>query len=125
MELKIGEILCSFISLYRSPSQTQDGLDKFTDNLELNLDQAIQNNPYLVAVVGEFNTKWKPWYCCDKINFEGNVSETIFSQFGLHQMISNPTHISETYSSCIGLIFTSQPNSVVVSGVHPSLHPNC
>ena len=57
MELKIGEILCSFISLYRSPSQTQDGLDKFTYNIELNLDQAIQNNPYLVAVVGEFNTK--------------------------------------------------------------------
>ena len=57
MELKIGETLCSFISLYRSPSQTQDGFDKFTDNLELNLDLAVQNYPYLVAVLGDFNTK--------------------------------------------------------------------
>ena len=57
LELKIGEILCSFISLYRSLSQTQDGFDKFTDNLELSLDLAVQNNPDLVAVLGDFNTK--------------------------------------------------------------------
>ena len=31
----------------------------------------------------------------------------------------------ENSSSCIDLIFTSQPNLVVESGVHPSLHPNC
>ena len=40
-------------------------------------------------------------------------------------MINNPTHISDTYSSCIDLIFTSQPNLVVESGVHPSFYPNC
>ena len=28
-------------------------------------------------------------------------------------------------SSCIDLIFTDQPNLVVDSGVHPSLHSNC
>ena len=33
--------------------------------------------------------------------------------------------ISDTYSLCIDLIFTSQPNLVVESGVHPSSHPNC
>ena len=31
-------------------------------------------------------------------------------------------HIS---SSCIDLIFNSQPNLLIESGVHPSLHPNC
>ena len=40
-------------------------------------------------------------------------------------MINNPIHISDTYSSCIDLIFTSQLNLVVESGIHPSLHPNC
>ena len=29
------------------------------------------------------------------------------------------------YSSCIDLIFTSQPNLVIESGVHSSLHANC
>ena len=40
-------------------------------------------------------------------------------------MINNQTHSSNTYTSCTDLNFTSQPNLVVESGVHPSLHPNC
>ena len=40
-------------------------------------------------------------------------------------MINNPIHISDTYSSCIDLIFTSQPNLLVEPDIHPSLHPNC
>ena len=35
------------------------------------------------------------------------------------------THILESSSSCIDLIFTSQPNLVMNSCVHSSLHPNC
>ena len=40
-------------------------------------------------------------------------------------MINEPTHLLQSSSSCIDLIFTSQPNIVVESGAHPSLHPNC
>ena len=40
-ELKISKKLCNFISLYRSPSQTQDEFNKFTDNLEFNLDLEV------------------------------------------------------------------------------------
>ena len=112
-ELNIGEKLCSFISIYRSLSQTQDEFDKFTDSLELNLDLAIQNNPYLVVVLVHFYAISKNWYGYAKTNFKGNVLETLFSQFGLHQMIDNETHISDTYFSCIDLLFTSQPNLVV------------
>ena len=32
---------------------------------------------------------------------------------------------SKNSSSCIGLIFTNQPNLSVISGVHSSLHLNC
>ena len=35
----IGNKLCNFISLYRSPSQTTDIFDQFADNLELTLDE--------------------------------------------------------------------------------------
>ena len=44
---------------------------------------------------------------------------------GLQQLISEPTHLLPNSLSCIDLIFTDQPNLVVDSGVHPSLHPNC
>ena len=46
-------------------------------------------------------------------------------QLGLHQIIKEPTHISNTSSSCTDLIFMSQPNLIADSGVHSSLHPNC
>ena len=46
------------------------------------------------------------------------------SQFGLHQVIKEPTHILHNSSSHIGIIFASQPNLIIESGVHPSLHPN-
>ena len=65
------------------------------------------------------------WYSHDKTSFEGSTIASITSQFGLHQLINEPTHILQSSSSCIDLIFTSQPNIVVESGVHPSLHPNC
>ena len=40
-------------------------------------------------------------------------------------MINEPTHIIGDSSSCMNLIFPSQPNLVMESGVYSSLHPNC
>ena len=51
--------------------------------------------------------------------------ENLTSQFGLSQIINEATHILEASSSCIDLIFTTQPNLVVEPGVHPYLHANC
>ena len=39
--------------------------------------------------------------------------------------IQEPTHILNLSSSCLDLIFTPQPNLVMESIVHSSLHPNC
>ena len=55
-ELKIVDKLCNFISLHRSPIQTQDEFETFSENLERNLDRLFQNNPFLVVVIGEINT---------------------------------------------------------------------
>ena len=60
-----------------------------------------------------------------KKSFEGSTIKSITSQFELHQLIKEPTYLLENYSSCIDLIFTSHPNTVVESGVHLSLYPNC
>ena len=65
------------------------------------------------------------WYPLDRTTNEGNIIETITSQFVQHELIHDPTHILEKSSSCIDLIFTSQPNMVVNSGVHSCLHANC
>ena len=124
-ELKVGDKLCSFVAYYRSPSQTQDEFEKLSENLELNLGTLSQKHSFLVVAIGDFNTKPKSWYINDITTSQGNVLENITSQFGLQQIIKEPTHILDNSSSCIDLIFTSQPNLTIESGVYPSLHPNC
>ena len=106
-ELKIGDKLCNFISLYRSPSQSLDEFEKFSENLERNLDDLLQNNPFLVVVISDFNVKSNNWYYRDKSSLEGDTVDTITNQYGLHQVITEPTHILDNTSSCINLIFTS------------------
>ena len=43
----------------------------------------------------------------------------------MSQIINEPSHILDNSKSCIDQIFTSQPNMIMDSGVHPSLHSNC
>ena len=64
-ELNIGDKTCNFLSHYRSPIQSQDGLETFTKNLELNLENLLQSNPFLVVAIGDFNTKSSNWFCQD------------------------------------------------------------
>ena len=120
----VGDKLCDFIAPYRSPSQSQDLFESFKENLELNLESAVQNNPFLVVLLGDFNAKSSNWCKNDITTTEGKAIEKMSSQFGLNQMINEPTHILESSFSCIDLIFTSQPNLITESRVHPSLHLN-
>ena len=61
----------------------------------------------------------------DNTTSQGKALENVMPQFGLHQVIKEPTHILHNSFSCIDLIFVSQPNLIIESGVHLSLHPNC
>ena len=76
-------------------------------------------------MLGDFNAKSSNWYKHDKTTYEGSKIEAITSQLGLKQLIQEPTHILPNSSSCIDLVFRSQPNLVMASGVHFSLHENC
>ena len=56
---------------------------------------------------------------------QSTILEYLTSLYGMKQLISPPTHILQHFSSCINLIFVSQSNLVIDSGIHPSLHQNC
>ena len=76
-ELNISGKTCNFISLNRSPSQTQDEFEKFIDNRELNLETLCQNNPFLIVLIGHLNTKSKNWFSHDKSSCEANTIENM------------------------------------------------
>ena len=79
----------------------------------------------MTIVLGDFNAKSNNWCKCDITSLEGSKIDTIANSYGLNQLIQEPTHILNLSSSCIDLILTSQPNLVMETGIHSSLHSNC
>ena len=79
----------------------------------MTLETLAQKGSFLTRIIGDFNAKSCSWYSHNKINFKGSTIESTTSQFGLHQLINEPTHLLQNSSSYIDLIFTSQPNIVV------------
>ena len=75
-ELRIGDKLCSFISLYRSPNQSSDDFVSFLDNFELTLDTLAQKNPFLMVALGDFNAKSSNWYMVSQM-VQNSVAFTI------------------------------------------------
>ena len=72
----------------------------------------------------DFDAKSSNWFFQDKTNFEGGTIDSLTPQLGLHLVIKEPTHISDTFSLCVDLIFTSQINLINESGVHSFLNLN-
>ena len=120
-EIKIRDKLCNFISLYRSPNQSQDDFQSFINKLGYNLDSVMVNNPFLTVILGDFNAKSSLWYNNDATTYEGSKIDGVTSQFGLQQIIKEHIHFIGDSSSCIDLILTTQPNLVMEAGVHSSL----
>ena len=123
-EVSIGNKICRFIHLYRT-GQSQDEFHNFPTNLEMKLGDSFNSNPFLTAVIGGDNAKLSKWPKGDISTIERGKIDILTSQFGLSQIIKEPTHTLENSSSCIELIFTTQPNMVLESGVHHSLYQNC
>ena len=114
-----------FVVVYRSPSQNQAEFDNLLLNFELLLSKIQAENPFCVVITGDFNCRSTQWWAKDIENSEGKEFEPLTSDLGLHQLISEPTHLMGGSQSCIDLIFTDQPNLVVESGVHLDLPQVC
>ena len=89
------------------------------------LEVLAQKNLFLLTAIGDFNAKFLNWYNKGKSSFEGNPIENATSQLGLHQTVNEAMRILPDSSSCIDLLFTSQPNIVIESFIHFSCHSSC
>jgi len=129
-EVIVAELIFSrkkifFTVLYRNPhSKAQSPeFNTFLTNLE-NLYLKIKSEkPYAMFFTGDFNGHSQSWYPDGDTNAEGLQLDNLFSNLGLSQMISEPTHFmrDNCKPSCIDLILTDQPNLVLESGVRASL----
>ena len=74
-EISFRGNICSFISLYPSPGQSQDVFWTIADKLELNLYMIDTKNPYLIVILGDFNSKLSNWYKYNKTVYEGSKNQ--------------------------------------------------
>ena len=113
LEVTISNRKGYIITLYRSPSQTSDEFQYFSSDLEKLLININSFDLHFVILLGDFNAKSKSGSIYDTTTEEGTILENVTPLFGLNQL------------TCIDLIFVNQPNLVIDSVIHPSLHQNC
>ena len=104
-ELKIDNKFCKIVSFCRSPNQSEDEFETFTNNLELILGKIFETNPFLVIALRDFNTELRQWYKNDKKATEDSKIANLTSQYGFKQIINQPTHTLNNSSSCSDLLF--------------------
>ena len=98
----------------------------FLSNFENLYESIKKENPYITFFAGDFNGHSQLWWNEGDTNPEGREIEELTSRLGLTQLISEPTNFEPNNSpSCIDLIFTDQPNTVLDSGTKPSLDNYC
>ena len=114
-EIQLNRKKYFFVVAYRSPSQNQTEFDNFIIDFELMLSKMHAENPFCVIITGDFNCRSTQCLEKDTENNEGKLFESLASDLGLHQLISEPTHLMGNSKSCIDLIFTDQPNLVIES----------
>ena len=98
LEPTIVDNVCNFIILYRSPSQTHD-------DFEIN-NKKINKKILLTVPLVDFNAKSQTWCKSDKTS----KLDILKCSHGLYELINEPTHLLDSFSSCIDLAFTSQAN---------------
>ena len=123
-EIMIPNNLRNFISLYRSPSQSSDEFENFVYNLDFMLEALTHKNHFLTVIIWDFNAKFNKSCSTDETTHKATRLDNLTSQYGLTQLLKEPTDISDNYRSCIDLIFTSQPNLVIYFDIHSSLNEN-
>ena len=97
--------------IYHSPSQSSVEFQTFLRTFDLFLNNIANLNPFVSIISSDFNERPKKLCFINKATYEDKKPESVTSQCGLKQVVSDPTHM--------------QPSSVMNPGVHPLLHRNC
>ena len=83
------------------------------------------HNPACSVITGDIDARPHKWWALDKENSEERKISFLTFSAGYSQLIDQPTHITKESSSCIDLIFTSNPSFISASGVGLSLYEKC
>ena len=125
LELSISRKRIFYILCYRKFNQTNDEMNSFFEKLDCALQKIKAENPYCIMMGGDFNAHLKDWYTDGITDTAGVNLLRVLDDYGLTQLVDQPTYIVNNTHTCVDLFATDQPGLVLSNEVHPSLHPNC
>jgi len=125
LELSISRKKLFYVLVYRKHGQTPEQFRNFIDKFDEMMDKINSENPYCIIVTGDFNAHLKEWWKGDKTDNFGTSIQSIFNNYGITQLVHQPTYIINNTKTCIDLVATDQPNLFLTNEIHPSLHTNC
>ena len=102
---------------YRPPGQTAEIRDAFIESLTNSISIAIESNPHILILTGDFNDRCVEW---DSTHSDSELGMSLFNlvtQFNLFQLINEPTRTNEYSTSLLDLLITDSPGLVLDSGV--------
>ena len=106
---------------YRPPGQSADMRDLFLEQFSASVSQAIESNPTVLAITGDFNDRCLEWDSEHSDSELGTRLLNIVSQNNLFQLINEPTRSTEYTNSLLDLIITDSPGLVLDSGTLPPI----
>ena len=114
-----------FVTSYRKYGQTDQQYKLYMEQLDDTLEKITSEDPHERILTGDFNAHNKEWYDGDKTdNFGRDMQETL-EQHSLHQLVDQPTYITNNGKSLVDLVCVGQPNLMVCNEVIPSIYDKC
>ena len=116
-----------FILSYRSPSQDNAQTKNYFKKMEKIILNVKKENPAIIVLAGDLNAR-SPLLWSGELdeNFAGKKLADLVTLECMEQIIDEPTHMpSDTSSTCIDLIISSNPAAIIDHGVLPSFDPRC
>ena len=92
--LSVSGKQCNITLIYHSPSQSSD-FHTFLISFALLLDNVANGNQFVNIIIGDFNSMSRNWCSSDKMTYEGKKIESLTSQCGFKQLVSDSIHILE------------------------------
>ena len=124
LELSIAKKKVFFILVYRKHGQTLMEFNNFIETFETLLSKIENERPYCTLITGDFNAHCSEWCKNNKTDIFGSTLQGLFNDHGLFQMVHQPTFITKVARTCIDLVVTNQPNLILSTEIHPSIHTN-
>ena len=106
-------------------SQTKNEFNIFAEKFDEVLQKINAEKPYSIVICGDFNAHLQEWCASDRDDIYGITIQKIFNENGILQLVNQPTYITNNSKTCIDLVATDQPNLILSSEIHPSLHTTC